>query len=109
MNPFVRLCTLLLLLVSGFAHAADPAPVFQYKGEIVGVACAACSKQVRTALLKLPGVSQVKVVPTATSGLATLEITSTSDAITKDSAIRALGKQAEDYQIQKLTRETAPR
>jgi copper chaperone CopZ len=107
MNPLRRLCTVLVFLVSGFADAADPVPVFQYKGEILGVACAACSKQVRTALLKLPGVTQVKVVPTATSGLATLEIMSTSDGITKDSAILALGKRAEDYQIQKLSRETA--
>ena len=105
MNPLRRLCTLLILLVSSFAHAADPSPVFRYKGEILGVACAACSKQVRTALLTLPGVTQVKVVPTATAGLATLEITSTCDGITKESAIRSLGKRAEDYQIQKLTRE----
>jgi copper chaperone CopZ len=94
-------------LLPSFASATDPAPgavTYQYKGGITGVACAACSKHVKTALQKLPGVTALKVVPTETSGLATIEITSTSPDITKESAILALGQQADAYQIQKLSR-----
>jgi len=117
MNTIRRFLALTLLaLLPSFASAADPAPApapaalnYQYKGGIAGVACAACSKHVKTALQKLPGVTSLKVVPTGTSGLATIEITSTSPDITKESAILALGKQADAYQIQKLSREDSKR
>jgi copper chaperone CopZ len=115
MNTIRRFLALTLLaLLPSFATAADPAPApaavtYQYKGEITGVACAACSKHVKTALQKLPGVTTLKVVPSETTGIATLELTSTSPDITKESAILALGKQADAYQIQKLSRrETKP-
>ena len=60
-------------------------------------------------LQKLLGVTTQNVVPTGTSSLATLEITSTSPDITKESAILALGKQADAYQIQKLARQDSKR
>ena len=101
MNTLRRRFSLAFLcLLPSLALAADPA--FKYKGEITGVSCAACSKHVKTALEKLPGVSSVKVTITQTEGLAKFELTSTSEKITKESAITALGKDAESYQIQKL-------
>ncbi len=99
-----RFALALVCLLPSFAIAADPAPSYDYKGEIMGVACAACSKKVKNSLQKMPGVSAVKVTATETSGLAKLEITSTSADITKESAILALGKEASSYQIQSLTR-----
>lgn len=85
-----------------FANAADQAAVRLYKGEIAGVACAACSKKVKASLEKLPGVTAIKVVPGGESGVAKLEITSTSPDITKAGAITALGKAADEYTILSL-------
>ena len=106
MNSLYRRTSLTFLcFLTSLAFAVDP--TFQYRGEITGVACAACSKHVKTALEKLPGVSSVKVKTTETEGLAKIEITSTSDKITKESAIVALGKEAESYKIMKLDLEKA--
>ena len=106
MNTLLRRFSLAFLcLLPSLALAADP--VFKYKGEITGVSCAACSKHVKTALEKLPGVSSVKVIITQTEGLAKLEINSTSEKITKETATAALGKDAKSYQIQELQLEAA--
>lgn len=96
---------LIALLTSVASLFAADAPAFQYNGEITGVACAACSKKVKNSLQKLPGVSAVKVTASGTSGVAKLEITSTSGDITKESAILALGKEASSYQITSLSKE----
>lgn len=95
----------LALLLPVTALGGNPAPTYQYKGEIAGVVCAACSKKVKTSLEKLPGVSTVKITPSETSGLAKLQIVSTSPQITKESATLALGKDADSYQIQSLEKE----
>ena len=94
--------TILLTALLGsltFAKAADQPSSHVYKGEIAGVACAACSKKVKASLEKLPGVTSVKLIPGGESGIAKIEIASTSGDITKASAIKALGKDAEDYTI----------
>ena len=59
----------------------------------------------KTSLEKLPGVTSIKVLPTEQTGIAKLEISSTSTDITKASAIKALGKEADAYTI--LTLEEA--
>lgn len=76
-----------------------PAAAHVYRGEIAGVACAACSKKVKASLEKLPGVTSIKVTPTEQTGIAKLEIASTSPEITKAAAIKALGKEANAYTI----------
>ena len=81
------------------ANASDQPSAHVYKGEIAGVACAACSKKVKASLEKLPGVTSVKLTPGGESGIAKIEIASTSSGITKEAAIKALGKEAEDYTI----------
>lgn len=105
MNRRSFLPAVLLALLTSFSSlfAAD-APTYQYNGEITGVACAACSKKVKNSLQKLPGVTTVKVTASGTSGVAKLEITSTSGDITKESAILALGKEAASYQITTLAK-----
>ena len=95
-------CLLTALLASlAMGNAAEPT-AHLYKGEIAGIACAACSKKVKSSLEKLPGVTSIKVVPGGESGVAKLEISSTSPDITKDTAIKALGKAADEYTILKL-------
>ena len=97
MKITVLLATLLGSLTP--AHAADQPSAHLYKGEIARVACAACSKKVKASLEKLPGVTSIKLIPGGESGIAKIEIASTSADITKATAIKALGKEAEDYTI----------
>jgi uncharacterized membrane protein YkoI len=94
----MKTITLLTALLSSltFAQAADPA-THLYKGEIAGVSCAACSKKIKKSLE--PGVTSIKLIPGEASGVAKIEIASTSAEITKASAIKALGKSAEEYTI----------
>ena len=103
----MKTITLLVFLCGSlsFANAADTPPAHLYKGEIAGVACAACSKKVKASLEKLPGVTSIKLLPNGESGVAKIEITSSSADITKAAAIQALGKAADDYTI--LTLEEA--
>jgi copper chaperone CopZ len=93
----IALLTALLSSLT-FAQAADPA-THLYKGEIAGVSCAACSKKIKKSLGQLPGVTSIKLLPAEASGVAKIEIASTSAEITKASAIKALGKSAEEYTI----------
>lgn len=105
----LRLLMLCLPLLT--ARAADPSPApapgpatpaYTYTGEILGVACSACSRNVKAKLEKMPGVTSVKVVPGKPAGTAGLEIISTSPDLTKDTAVKALGKYADAYQVQSL-------
>jgi copper chaperone CopZ len=104
MNPLRHLLYVIACLIPSLSPAGDPAPVFQYKGDVRGTACAACCKQVTTALKKLPGVQSVTVTLTKTPGQAEITLTSTSKDITKASAIAILGDQAEDYPFQNFAR-----
>ena len=82
-----------------FASAADQPAAHLYKGEISGVACAVCCKKVKTSLEKLPGVTSIKLLPNSDSGIAKIEIASTSGDITKAAAIQALGKAADEFTV----------
>ena len=97
----MKTITLLTALIGSLTlvHAADPPSAHVYKGEIAGVVCAACSKKVKASLEKLPGVTSIKLIPGGESGIAKIVIASTSADITKATAIKALGKDAEDYTI----------
>jgi copper chaperone CopZ len=106
MNPLRLLLLVIACLIPSLSPAGEAAPVFQYKGEVKGTACAACCKQVSTALKKLPGVQNVTVTLTKTAGQAEITLTSTSKDITKASAIAILGDQAEDYPIQTFALQT---
>jgi copper chaperone CopZ len=67
--------------------------------------CAACSNHVKTALGKIPGVESVKVLHGESEGApAKLVVVSTSDHLTRDDAVKALGEDAKSYTILSLSR-----
>lgn len=100
MNPR-SIITFVFLLAASLLHAGDK-PVFTYEGEVAGVMCSACSNHVKGALSKLDGVTDVKITLSKGGSVPHLTITSTSPSITKEAAIKALGKQAQMYVIQSL-------
>lgn len=96
---------ILILLISIITitscDGSDPV-VFVYQGEVAGVMCSACSNHVETALKKLPGVRSVTVTGGKDGGLPRLEVVSTSAALTREDAVKALGDDAKSYDIRAL-------
>lgn len=89
--------TLLLSLVLGSVHASDA--TFCYQGDVSGVVCNACADNVKKALMKLDGVQEVRITLNKEGGNPRLTIISKSPALTREAAVKALGKAAENYTI----------
>ena len=87
-------------LLLGQSLAADA--TFCYQGEVAGVVCNACASNVKDALLKLNGVKDVKITLNKEGGNPRLTILSNSPALTRDVAVKALGKAAGHYDIRSL-------
>lgn len=79
------------------SHAADPA-AHTYTAEVAGMMCSACSDKVKQALSTLEGVKSVKIKTGGKPGVARVEVTSTA-TLTKEAAIKSLGKSASSYNI----------
>lgn len=78
--------------------AADP-PVQTYTAEVAGIMCSACSAKVQAAFATLEGVTAVKVKKSDKPGVGRVQISSTSAALTKEAAVKALGASASSYHI----------
>ena len=87
-------------LLLGQSLAADA--TFCYQGEVSGVVCNACAGNVKEALLKLDGVQDVKITLNKEGGNPRLTILSKSPALTREVAVKALGKSAGHYDIRSL-------
>jgi copper chaperone CopZ len=99
----------LALLLSALALVATPAlraaDASTYEGTITGVVCIACKQHVTEALTsKLEGITEVKITPSDKDGEQKITIVSKKGDLTKDSAVQALGKLSEDYQILSLAK-----
>jgi len=90
----------LLLLAVCPVHASDP--TFVYQGEVAGVFCSVCSAHVKTALMKIKGVKDVKIKIAPEGQLPKLIVTATTDHLTRDDAVKALGEQAKNFDIRTL-------
>jgi copper chaperone CopZ len=92
--------TAMLGLLLGPSQAADA--TFCYQGEVAGVVCNACAGNVKEALLKLDGVQDVKITLNKEGGNPRLTILSSSPTLTRELAVKALGKAAGHYDIRSL-------
>ncbi|MES2705091.1 MAG: heavy metal-associated domain-containing protein [Verrucomicrobiota bacterium] len=90
------------------APVPAPVPAYDYTGEISGLSCSACFRMVRTSLARMPGVTDVKIVPGKLPGSASLEIKSSSPDLNRGTAIQALGEDAETFPVQSLRRSSRP-
>ncbi len=86
------------------AHAADPATsaATDYTATVSGVVCAACKAHVAAAFKKLPGVDNVSFARGDKAGTATVTFNSSSTALTKDDAVKALGEDSKTYEVVSL-------
>ncbi|GAA5143700.1 hypothetical protein GCM10023213_32150 [Prosthecobacter algae] len=92
------LFTILLFVIP--CHAADP--TFVYQGEVSGVFCSVCSSHVKAALMTIQGVQDVKIKIAPEGQLPKLTLTATTDRLTREDAVKALGDKAKDFDIRSL-------
>jgi len=85
-------------------QAADSSSPYHYEGRIAGVVCSACAASVKEALMGLEGVKEVRITVSQDGSVPRLEITSSSPRLTREAAMKALGRAAADYQVQSLTK-----
>lgn len=87
-----------------FIHAEEPAKAVatDYTATINGVVCSACKAHVTAALKKLPGVENVSIARGDKEGTATVTFNSSSAALTRDDAVKALGEDAKTYEVLSL-------
>jgi copper chaperone CopZ len=100
MKQLATISTTIALLLAN-AWAGQP-KTYIYKGKVSGVVCAACSSTVKEALMKLPGVKAVRITLGKEGGLPQINIVSTSAALSREVAIKALGDAADHYHIESL-------
>lgn len=103
MKNILIACSLLV----AFPSVAQPEverEVHRYEGSIAGVVCSACSSVVKTALMKLDEVVQVKILAGSEGELPTLAISATDPSLTAGDLRVALGKAAAYYRIVDLKR-----
>lgn len=93
---------LLFLFITSAALVAGEPPQHIYRGEVAGVVCAACASHVKTALSKLEGVTSVKITLPEGGGVPKLEVVSSSEKLTREMAVKALGDYSKMYDIRSL-------
>jgi copper chaperone CopZ len=93
------LCLALLALP---AIAGDA--MHTYRGEVAGIMCSACSAKIKAAFSTMDGVKSVSVKPAKDGGAPKVEVISTSDKLTKDDAVKALGDDAKTFVVQSFGR-----
>lgn len=99
-SPILMLIAVLALLTPSI-QAEERSPQV-YEGEVAGVICSACAAKVKSALGKLDGVTGVKITAGDKPGVQKIHLTSASNALTKEQAIKSLGDAAQQYHILSL-------
>ena len=105
---FYTLAMKKVLLLAAAALSLSPAlltagDTHTFEGAITGVVCVACKQHVTEALTtSLEGVTEIKITPSEKDGEQKITIVSKKADVTKETAVKALGKLADDYQILSL-------
>jgi copper chaperone CopZ len=103
MKRFAQFLSLLLAAASLPLLGADPvAKGTEYTATVSGIVCASCKAHVTEALKKLPGVTAVEVTKGAEANTQKVTFAASTDTLTKQDAVNALGESASQYQILSL-------
>jgi copper chaperone CopZ len=82
------------LLTSAEAHDGKT-----YTASLTGIDCTGCKKTIAKSIGKLKGVKTIRIVKKSSNVHPLHVVTDGSNPISKDQAIKALGKNVEHYQI----------
>ncbi len=97
--------TLSACLAAATALAADTAPKTAYTATVTGVVCASCRAHVETAVKKLPGVENVTFQKGFKDDTQEVHFASSSASLAKEDVIKALGDDAQTYQVVALNKD----
>jgi copper chaperone CopZ len=95
--PYLTLS--LALCLTSVLRAAEPTKAIDYTATMKGVVCSACKEHVTVALKKLPGVETVSFAKGDKEDTAVVTFNSTAPALTKQDAVKALGEDAQHYEV----------
>ncbi len=93
---------LILLALTAFIlplHAEGGAKT-KYSATITGIVCQACKAKVTAAMKTLPGVAAVDFAKGEKPGSQIVSFTASSDVLTKDDAVKALGEHTKEFTLQ---------
>ena len=100
---FLRhLVPVLALSLFSCSQAGEPAKATDYTATVNGVVCAACKEHVTVAFKKLPGVENVSFAKGDKEGTAVVTFNSSSPALTRNDAVKALGEDSKSYEVLSL-------
>ncbi len=100
------LAVLLLLAVSYLpVFSADSDKPTQYTATVTGVVCSACKAHITEAFKKLPGVGELAFAKGEKEGTQTVSFQATSDHLTKEDAVKALGAESSNYGVLELKKQ----
>ncbi len=105
MNSRLTIIALSLFFLLPVARAEDARPtIHMYEGRITGLFCNACAAKVKSSLGRIEGVTSVRITNTQELGVQKVHVQSTSDKLTKEKAIQALGEDAGTFTLLTLER-----
>lgn len=93
---------MIVALLGAGSLTAEEASKTKYVANLTGVVCGACKKSVTSSLQKLPGVVKVDFEKGEKADTQKATFESTSAALTKEQAIKALGDTAKEFVIVSL-------
>lgn len=96
----MRILLLLALIAFSFPLRAEDGAKTKYTATVTGIVCQECKAKMTSAMKNLPGVVAVEFAKGPKAGSQIVSFTTSSDAITKDDAIKALGEHAKEFIIQ---------
>lgn len=102
MKLFRLLVPALAFSLCSLLSAAEPTKATDYTATVSGVVCAACKAHVTAAFKKLPGVENVSFAKGDKEGTQNVTFNSSSPALTREDAVKALGDDAKTYEVLSL-------
>ncbi len=96
----MRLILFLSLIAFSLPLRADDSAKTKYSATITGIVCQECKAKVTGAMKKLPGVAEVDFAKGQKAGAQIVSFTATSNSLTKEDAVKALGEHAKEFNVQ---------
>ncbi len=96
----MRLLLLLVLTALCLPLRAEDDAKTKYSAAVTGIVCQACKAKVTAAMKALPGVAEVNFSKGEKPGSQIVSFAASSDALTKEDAVKALGDSAKEFNVQ---------
>jgi copper chaperone CopZ len=97
-QQILAILAMMVATMTGSAIAAEAKEV-TYKATMTGITCAGCEASVTASFKKLDGVQSVEFAAGEKEGTQVVTVKSSKSGLTKEQAVKALGKSATQYVV----------